>query len=91
MNKLYSVLIISSAIAFSNVSIAGEKHYMGHPGDGPQGHMMEGKNHKAGASTEHVDKYGDGKHAKSKGKHYMMEDGDAGQGHMMKGEKHPSN
>ncbi len=53
--------------------------------------MMEGKNHKAGASTEHVDKYGDGKHAKPKGKHYMMEDGDAGQGHMMKGEKHPSN
>jgi hypothetical protein len=64
---------------------------MAHSGDGPQGHMMKGEKHPAGASTEHVEKYGDGKHSKAKGQHYMMESGDGPQGHMMKGDKHPSN
>lgn len=89
MNKLYSVLIISSAIAFSNVSIAGEKHYMGHPGDGPQGHMMEGKNHKAGMDDSHpVVTKSETKKATSSDKHYMGHPGDGPQGHMMEGKNH---
>lgn len=90
MKRFYSTLIISAAIAFSNSSVADEKHYMPHSGDGPQGHMMEGKVHPKGGSTEHVETYGHDSHKEQKATHYMMHGGDGHQGHMMKGKSHPA-
>ena len=91
MNKLYSVLIISSAIVFSNVSVADEKHYMSHSGDGPQGHMMEGEKHKAGMDDSHpIAPKNITKKVTSGNVHYMGHTGDGPQGHMMEGKKHPA-
>lgn len=91
MKRLYSALIISSAIAFSTTAPAEEKHYMPHSGDGPQGHMMEGKKHKPGMDDSHpIVSETKGKKPTSTNEHYMSHSGDGPQGHMMKGEKHPS-
>ena len=53
MKKISSAIIITAALSIGNTAVAEEKHYMMHGGDGPQGHMMEGKNHKAGMDDSH--------------------------------------
>ncbi|MCP4598557.1 hypothetical protein [Neptuniibacter sp.] len=91
MKKLYSSFIISAAIAFSNSSVADEKHYMPHSGDGPQGHMMEGKKHKPGMDESHpVVPTTKAQKASSTNEHYMPHSGDGPQGHTMKGKNHPA-
>jgi hypothetical protein len=89
MKKLYSTLIISSALAFSSASFADQKHYMSHPGDAPQGHMMEGKEHKAGADESHpIAQTTEVTESAAAKQHYMPHAGDGPQGHMMQGNKH---
>lgn len=90
MKKLYSALIISTVVSLSSTAMADEKHYMPHSADGPQGHMMEGKEHKAGmAENDHpVVPTNEVKGTTETNAHYMSHPGDGSQGHMMKGQQH---
>ena len=82
-------MIISMAIAFTSTAKAEEKHYMTYDGEHSQGHMMEGKEHPDGISTDYVEKYGNGKLDTPKDKHYMTYDGEHSQAHIMEGKSHP--
>ncbi len=88
MKKLYSTLIISASITFSNLSVANETHYMSHTGDGPQGHMMNGQHQKAADGSAHKT-FNDAIPKRQENKHYMQHSGDGPQGHTMNGKAHP--